>query len=166
MGGLNNVEVALAISRRAHRRASRLKSIESIKSSTGTDHDHNFHADQTPLPGCVSAWVALTEVSETNGPLLVQAGSHRGRCVWHDTVIGPDGETDTAKRQALEAEIFEENRRAGLPCQTIPVSKGSVILFDGRILHSGEAPLDPSAFRHSLVCRYSRAPSGSGRRSG
>jgi hypothetical protein len=41
-----------------------------------------------------------------------------------------------------------------MACRTVPVSAGSVILFDGRLLHNGAAPLDLSAFRHSLVCRY------------
>ena len=141
-------------------------SVYFYKSSTGTDHDHNFHADQTPLPGCVSAWVALTEVTEANGPLLVQAGSHRGRCVWHDTVIGPDGETDTAKRQALEAEIFEENRAPACPARPSPCPSAASYSSTAEFCTAARRRWTRRRSGTRSSAATSRAPSGSGRRSG
>ena len=43
--------------------------------------EHPLHQDQYYLPDCMSAWIAMVDVDEHNGPLVVQPGSHRGRLV-------------------------------------------------------------------------------------
>ncbi len=40
-----------------------------------------LHQDQCYLPDCMSASIAMVDITENNGPLCVQSGSHRGRLV-------------------------------------------------------------------------------------
>ena len=43
--------------------------------------EHPLHQDQYYLPHCMSAWIAMVDVDDNNGPLVVQPASHKGRLI-------------------------------------------------------------------------------------
>ena len=93
-----------------------------------------WHQDQTPLPGCVSAWIALEDVSPKNGTIEFQPGSHVRRAVWHEDVLDEAGAT-TSLRTEQQVEVHAENEAAGLRSVSISAKKGDVVYFHGRLLH-------------------------------
>ena len=43
--------------------------------------EHPLHQDQYYLPDCMSAWIAMEDVNDENGPLCLQPQSHLGRLI-------------------------------------------------------------------------------------
>ena len=76
-----------------------------------------LYQDQYDLPDCMSAWIAMVDIDEENGPLVVQPGSHTGRLVIRsDARHEPQqGETGAERRHGgyfpLIREAFRENGR-------------------------------------------------------
>ncbi len=115
------------------------------------------HQDAYYLPDCMSAWIALTDVSTENGTIWVQPGSHRGK------LITP---ADLGARAAMEVEpreryndkmdeLFEQNRREhGWGEVAVEAPKGSVVLFHGHLIHRGGPIGKPGSFRHVMACHY------------
>lgn len=113
------------------------------------------HQDQFYLPGCMSAWVALQDVSAQNGSICIQVGSHQkplmakqdfredadgNKGLWHGW--DPDDACDA---------LFAQN---DLPEISVEASKGDVVFFHGRLIHRGGPILEPDAFRHSWAGHY------------
>eukprot|EP01052_Picozoa_sp_SAG31_P009714 SAG31_NODE_517_length_14689_cov_5.110487_5_plen_447_part_00 len=127
-------------------------------SSFGAENDGTFHQDQTPIPGVVSAWIALVDIGREQGPLDVQKGSHLQRAVWHETSIAADGSPAIDEhgnvRSRFQLEVVAENKRLGLKEARLFVKQGDVVFFHGRLLHKGSRPQDPNQFRHVLASHY------------
>ena len=109
------------------------------------------HQDQSPLPGCMSAWIPLIDVDLDNGTIWLQKGSHKGSLVLRETALLENGETDHPLRARLTQEIFEENDLSEIPAIC---SQGDVVLFSGRVIHRGGPIGKPSSFRHVLANHY------------
>ena len=119
--------------------------------------EHPLHQDQYYLPDCMSAWIAMVDVDEHNGPLVVQPGSHRGRLVSKSDArheLQP-GETYMDQQHGryfpLVREAFRENGHD--PAQVL-VNRGDVVLFHGRLIHGGAPVRRPGTPRHALACHY------------
>ena len=117
-----------------------------------------WHQDQYYLPDCMSAWLAMVDVDEGNGPLGVIPGSHTGRLIT---------KKDVPERQPGSDETFDEwqfNRyfpavqklvdEDGKNSIQVLVNQGDVIFFDGRLVHSGLPVQEPGRARHALACHY------------
>lgn len=91
----------------------------------------------------VTALLMVDEVTETNGPLEVLAGSHKGPLhpIWQDGVF----------TGAVEAKVAEEMQAASVMC-TGPA--GSVCLMHTKVAH-GSAPNMSDQPRTLLICVYS-----------
>ena len=119
--------------------------------------EHPLHQDQYYLPDCMSAWIALVDVDENNGPLVVQPGSHQGRLVTkrdarHTLLPGETYEQQQNERYfPLVREVFLQN---GEDEVQVLVHQGDVVLFHGRLIHGGAAVLQSGAPRHALACHY------------
>jgi hypothetical protein len=127
-------------------------------SSHGSADDGTFHQDQTPIPGVISAWIALVDIGSDSGPLYVQKGSHLQRAVWHEASVTDDGspafDGGGNVRSRLQLQAVQENDQLGLEQMPLLVKKGDVVLFHGRLLHKGSRPRDPRKFRHVLANHY------------
>lgn len=118
------------------------------------------HQDQYYLPGCFSAWCALVDVSQDNGTLFVQPGSHKRKLIRRvDLPPKPDGSiADMFGKHYDDAvvQLFEEN---DLPEVPVLASKGDVVLFHGRLIHRGGLIGKPGSFRHVMANHYISADS-------
>ena len=113
--------------------------------------EHPLHQDRYYLPDCMSAWLAMVDVDENNGPLVVQPGSHRGRLVTksdarHELLPGETYmEQQHGRYFPIVRQVFRDN---GREAAQMLVRQGDVVLFrtaDPR-RRPGAAP------RHSPAC--------------
>ena len=113
------------------------------------------HQDQYYLPGCMSAWIALQDVSEANGTIYVQPGSHKKHLLTRADLTEKLGdEHDVVWGEAYNNgvdEIFEQNGGDEIP---VEVSKGDVVLFHGILIHRGGPIKDKGSFRHVMANHY------------
>ena len=116
-----------------------------------------LYQDQYDLPDCMSAWIAMVDIDEDNGPLLVQPGSHGGRLVTGRNAGGelrPGGiraEMPHIRYFPLVREAFREN---GRDVVRVTVNRGDVVLFHGRLIHGGAPMRRPDTPRYALACHY------------
>ena len=116
-----------------------------------------LYQDQCDLPDCMSAWIAMVDINEENGPLVVQPGSHTGRLVARsEPRLEPQpGETRGERRRgsyfSLVREAFRENGRDVL---RLMVKQSDVVLFHGRLIHGGAPVRRPGTPRYALACHY------------
>ena len=118
--------------------------------------EHPLHQDQYYLPDCMSAWIAMEDVNEENGPLCLQPQSHLGRLITKKEIpIQQEGETyeqqQTNRYFPIVKKIAKENN---IPIINILEKQGDVLLFHGRLIHGGSTILKKNSTRHALACHY------------
>lgn len=118
--------------------------------------EHPLHQDQYYLPDCMSAWIAMEDVNDENGPLCLQPKSHLGRLITKKEIpLQQKGETyeqqQTNRYFPIVKKIADENN---IPIINILAKQGDVLLFHGRLIHGGSALLKKNSTRHSLACHY------------
>jgi len=120
-----------------------------------TGSEQRRHQDAYYLPGCMSAWVALQEVSAQNGSIHIQVGSHKKPLMakqdFREDEEGNKGPWYEWDRDGAFDALFERN---GLPEIAIEASKGDVVFFDGGLIHRGGPILEVGSFRHSWAGHY------------
>jgi hypothetical protein len=102
-------------------------------------------------------WVALEDVDEENGPLMVQEGGHLlpelDRPAIARAVIG-NGPLPSDSQElwdAYQAQVVAQGEARALKVKTLPVRKGSTILWHPQLPHGGAPIRDQSRTRFSLV---------------
>jgi ectoine hydroxylase-related dioxygenase (phytanoyl-CoA dioxygenase family) len=113
-----------------------------------------WHQDENFIPtrdrSLTAAWIALDDATTENGCLWVLPGSHA------PGVIYPDREHDDGRFDcATEAFDFPYDDADAIPLE---VSAGSVVVFDGYLLHRS-LPNTSLGMRRSLVTHYMSASS-------
>ena len=114
-----------------------------------------WHQDEFFIPtrdrSLAGAWIALDDATVENGCLWVVPGSHRHGIIWpqhaHD-----DRRFDCAG----EAIDFPYSDDDAVP---VEVKKGSIVVFNGYLLHRSLPNYAQSGFRRSLVNHYMSAES-------
>jgi len=97
------------------------------------------------------AWIALDDAAVDNGCLWVLPGSHRAG------VLYPDRDHDDPRFDcAIEAYDFPYDDDDAVP---VEVEAGSVVLFNGYLLHQSLPNTRPGSFRRALVNHYMSAES-------
>ncbi len=108
------------------------------------------HQDQYYLPTCISAWLAFMDVDENNGTIFVQPGSHKNRLLTQAD-FQEGGEFEGWEYNDAVDEQAKRNALLEVPVQ---VSKGSVVFFDGVLVHRGGPILQEGSDRHVLANHY------------
>jgi ectoine hydroxylase-related dioxygenase (phytanoyl-CoA dioxygenase family) len=123
-------------------------------------HSDTIHFNSTPAGYMCGVWVALEDIHEESGPLLVYPGSHG---LPEITLV--DAGIDEEPREPFE-EFFTRHYPAyedrveravsvhGLRPHTVPVAAGQAIVWAANLLHGGSRRLDPALSRHSQVTHY------------
>ena len=114
----------------------------------GSEQDR--HQDQYYLPACISAWLAFADVNERNGTIYVQPGSHKGRLLTRED-FEEGGEFHGWEYNPAVDELA---RRNDLPEVPVEASKGSVVFFDGVLIHKGGPIIEQGSDRHVLANHY------------
>jgi phytanoyl-CoA hydroxylase len=114
-----------------------------------------WHQDENFIPtrdrSLTAAWIALDDATVENGCLWAIAGSHRPGVLWPDRPHG-----DRRFDSVAEAHGFPWPRDEG---QCLQVRAGSVVFFNGYLLHRSLPNTTSSGFRRALVYHYMSAES-------
>jgi phytanoyl-CoA hydroxylase len=114
-----------------------------------------WHQDEKFIPtrdrSLTGVWIALDKASVENGCLWVVPGSHKRGVIW-----------PTRVHASTEFDHTEES--FGYPyaeAEAIPVElePGSILFFDGYLLHKSNKNVTESGSRRSYVCHYMNADS-------
>jgi len=114
-----------------------------------------WHQDEYFIPtrdrSLTAAWIALDDATVENGCLWVLPGSHR------PGVIYPDRDQDDPRFDcSIEAYDFPYQDTDAVP---VEVAAGSVLLFNGYLLHRSLPNAAPTGLRRALVNHYMSAQS-------
>ena len=114
-----------------------------------------WHQDEAFIPtrdrSLTAAWMALEDATEENGCLWAIPGSHRHGVLW------PNREHDDERYDcAVEAFDFPYTDDDAV---MIPARAGSVVFFNGYLLHRSLPNRAPTGFRRALVNHYMSAES-------
>jgi ectoine hydroxylase-related dioxygenase (phytanoyl-CoA dioxygenase family) len=106
-----------------------------------------LHQDQYYLraaPGtCVAAWMALDEIDEANGCLMVVPGSHRLPILCID-------KADT-KRSFTDVEVTVP---PGMDVVPVVMQPGDVFFFHGQLIHGSYPNTTKTRFRRALIAHF------------
>ncbi len=115
-----------------------------------------WHQDELFIPtrdrSLVGAWIALDDATVENGCLWVIPGSHKPGILWPNRDHGNFEQFDCAK----ESFSFPYSETDEIP---VEVKAGSVVFFNGYLLHRSLPNRAPEGFRRSLVNHYMSAES-------
>jgi len=114
-----------------------------------------WHQDETFIPtrdrSMTGVWIALDKATVDNGCLWVIPGSHKRGVIWPTRAHG-------------SAEFDHTGESFGYPydeAEAIPVElePGSILFFNGYLLHKSNKNVTESESRRSYVCHYMNADS-------
>jgi phytanoyl-CoA hydroxylase len=114
-----------------------------------------WHQDENFIPtrdrSLTAAWIALDDATVHNGCLWALSGSHKGGILW------PDQQHHDVRFDSVpEAYGFPWEREGG---KCIEVRAGSVLFFNGYLLHRSLQNTAKNGFRRALVYHYMSAES-------
>ena len=114
-----------------------------------------WHQDEYFIPtrdrSLTGAWIAMDDATVENGCLWVIPGSHRHGIIW------PQRKHDDRRFDCTgEAIYYPYTDDDAVP---VEVKKGSIVFFNGYLLHRSLPNYAPSGFRRSLVNHYMSAES-------
>jgi phytanoyl-CoA hydroxylase len=114
-----------------------------------------WHQDEFFIPtrdrSLTGAWIALDDATVQNGCLWVIPGSHRHGIIWPQQL-----HNDRRFDCSGEAIYFPYTDDDAVP---VEVTKGSIVFFNGYLLHRSLPNYAPDGFRRSLVNHYMSAES-------
>jgi phytanoyl-CoA hydroxylase len=114
-----------------------------------------WHQDEFYIPtrdrSLLGAWIALDDATVENGCLWVIPGSHRHGVLWPQ-----HQQRDSRFDCAGEAVFFPYSDDDAVP---VEVKRGSIVFFNGYLLHRSLPNYAPTGFRRSLVNHYMSAES-------
>jgi hypothetical protein len=132
---------------------------QTLNFNIGTEqktHSDTIHFNSIPQRFMCGIWVALQDVSETNGPLHYFEGSHK-LPIYTAAEIGFSG-ADTPPEVAYKTyyEPFVEQLIAqhNFPKRLGLLKKGQALIWAANLFHGGEPIAQPGSTRHSQVTHY------------
>ena len=119
--------------------------------------EHRRHQDQYYLPDCFSAWIPLEDVSQKNGTIFVEPGSHEGDFISKQDIPWPVGMDREVQQESIYFPAVEKlSKESGIAPVLVEINKGDVCLFHGKLIHGGITPTQKGSSRHVLACHYIR----------
>lgn len=116
---------------------------QTLNFRTGTEqraHADTIHFDTLPAGFTCGVWVALEDVGDDQGPLVVHPGSHRVPPSYpEDLGLAPGDDRSTFDRAGYEDAVADQV--AGLPGRRLPVASGTAVVWAADLVHGG-APVD------------------------
>ena len=113
-----------------------------------------WHQDEFFIPtrdrSLTGAWIALDDATVENGCLWVIPGSHRHGIIW------PQHKHNDRRFDCTGEAEFPYTDDDAVP---VEVKKGSIVFFNGYLLHRSLPNYAPTGFRRSLVNHYMSAES-------
>jgi len=119
-------------------------------------HSDSIHMTTYPAGGLLGVWIALDDISESNGPLHYYAGSHK-LPYYMNADYNNEGsrwligdKSYTAYEEMIDRKIND----IGLPKKIFTASKGDLLVWHANLFHGGEPHTDKNKTRKSMVLHY------------
>ena len=136
--------------------SSLFQSINFLTGSEQRTHSDSIHMSTFPLGGMAAAWVALEDITPTNGPLHYYPRSHKLPYYLNADYAneGTAWLTGDKEYTEYEATIAQKIVEAGIEKQLFLARKGDVFIWHANLMHGGEPHLDKAQTRRSMVFHY------------
>jgi len=132
------------------------QTINFIKGSQQRAHSDSVHMTTYPLGYLAASWFALEDIDAFNGPLFYYPGSHK-----LPYVLSPqfDKSANSLKLNENSNSDYENSiqsviEKHQLVKEDFHAKKGDLFLWHANLIHGGNAILDPSRTRKSMVVHY------------
>ena len=113
-----------------------------------------WHQDEIYIPtrdrSLAGAWIAMDDATIENGCLWVVPGSHKPGVIW------PQEYTEDAEFDCTPETQFPYEDKQGIP---VEVPRGSIVFFNGYLLHRSLKNRTEAGYRRVLVNHYMSAES-------
>jgi hypothetical protein len=127
------------------RRPIPFQTLNFLRGSQQLTHSDSFHFHSFPKHFMCGVWVALEDLTESNGPLHYYPGSHRL----------PDYDFLCPDRGDEFVQFIQDLIPAyGLEREQAHVKKGQALIWSANLLHGGDPVTDPESTRLSQVTHY------------
>ena len=118
-------------------------------------HSDHIHFSSIPNGFMCGVWVALEDVTSTNGPLFYFPGSHNLAYMnYHDLNITKNPAHEEAAHQEYEARLEPLMLNLGFKKEVFYAKKGDVLIWSANLVHGGSLALDAQPSRWSQVTHY------------
>ena len=118
-------------------------------------HSDHIHFSSIPNGFMCGVWVALEDVTPTNGPLFYFPGSHNLAYMnYHDLNITKNPAHEEAAYQEYEARLEPLMLNLGFKKEVFYAKKGDVLIWSANLVHGGSLALDAQPSRWSQVTHY------------
>ena len=132
---------------------------QSINFMTGSEqptHSDSIHMTTFPLGGLLGVWIALEDITLDNGPLHYYPGSHK---LPYYLNADYENEGDDYFIGNKNYKVYEEMMREKITEQKLTkerflAKKGDILIWHANLFHGGDAHLDKSKTRKSMVLHY------------
>ena len=122
-------------------------------------HSDSLHMTTYPLGGLLGVWIALEDITEENGPVHYYPGSHKLPYFLNKDFDneGTSWSLGTKAYSDYEKMISTKVTEAKIEKQLFTAKKGDILIWHANLLHGGEAHLNKSLTRKSMVLHFFEA---------
>jgi ectoine hydroxylase-related dioxygenase (phytanoyl-CoA dioxygenase family) len=133
------------------------QSINFYKSSQQKTHSDSIHMSTFPNGNIIAVWIALQDVSPTQGPLHYYPGSHKLPYIMNKDFDNKSSKYKLGNKSYSDYEdrieqLIKENPQ--LKKEIFLAKKGDVLIWHANLLHGAEPNKDLNASRKSMVFHY------------
>ena len=132
---------------------------QSINFLTGSEqhtHSDSIHMTTYPLGGLLGAWIALDDITESNGPLHYYPKSHK-LPYYLNADYGNEGNAWLLGNKSYtdyEAMMEEKIKEQQLQKVRFFARKGDLLIWHANLFHGGDPHFDKTKTRRSMVLHY------------
>lgn len=137
-------------------KAQLFQSINFIYGSEQATHSDIIHMTTYPLGGLLGVWIALDDTNEKNGPLHYYPESHKLPYLLNKDFDNLSTTWKLGNKNYTDYEnmIAKKISDLNLKKEILYAKKGDLLIWHANLLHGGEAHLDKSITRKSMVLHY------------
>lgn len=132
------------------------QTINFLKGSEQLAHSDSIHMSTFPQGYLIAAWFALEDISIEQGPLSYFPGSHLLPYI-NNSDYKNNGNAfmvDGNANEKYEQKMQDIIRQHTLQKEIFTAKKGDVLIWHGNLIHGGEAMLNKTLSRKSMVVHY------------
>ena len=119
-------------------------------------HSDFYHFASSEFSKMVGVWIALENINNDSGPLLVCPFSHKLPYIFPEDIKLKAGSKKEPYQFYSEYEYHIENlvKERNLETKKVTLSKGEILVWHSNLIHGGSSVLNKNATRLSQVTHY------------
>ncbi|MCB0509273.1 MAG: phytanoyl-CoA dioxygenase family protein, partial [Bacteroidetes bacterium] len=152
----NNTQLKSFLSLLFDGKAKLFQSINFLMGSEQKTHSDSIHMTTFPYGGLLGVWIALEDIGPDNGPLHYYPGSHKLPYYLNSDYDNEGNAFLIGDKDYTQYELMMEQKiqEQGLQKEIFYAKKGDLLIWHANLFHGGEAHLDKTKTRKSMVFHY------------